>query len=184
MHYQDAPMATVPPMRVCSPALDSSNSGRTNSTLPAAMRTPANPLSVPAVDSLRTISRLVHVKTLLVSVQPAGDSRVDFTRVTPRPPPAYGCVRPLPKYLRMRARAAVTVESKRTPLSKLRFGLLGLGQRFDAPAVRRLEPYTAADGHPEAEVTLVVPELDALRSWRRLQWIGQTRKREKNEGDE
>src|SRR5688572_14556675 len=118
--YQDAPIAMVPPIRMCSPALESSNSGRTNITWPAAMRTPAKPASVPAVASLRTISRLVHLKILLVSVQSAGESRVDVTRVTPRPPPAYACVRPAPKYLRMRARAAVTVESKRTSLSKLR----------------------------------------------------------------
>ena len=61
-----------------------------------------------------------QVNTLLTSAQPTGDSRVDSMCVTPKPPPAYGCVRPLPKYLMSRARAAVTVESNRTPLSKLR----------------------------------------------------------------
>src|SRR5688572_30635308 len=106
--YHEVPMATVPPMRICSPAFESSNSGRRNRRLPAAMRRPPNPLTVPDVDVLR--------KTLL----PNGSVRADLIRVTPRPPPTYGWVRPSPKYLMMRPRVAVTVESKTTPLSKLR----------------------------------------------------------------
>ena len=165
-------------MRMCSPALESSNSGRTNITLPAAMRTPANPLSVPAVDSLRKMSRPVHVKTLLTSAQPVGDSRVDFTRVTPRPPPAYGCVRPLPKYLMMRAARGRDGRVEAHVAVEVALGLLGFGQHFDSPAVRRLEADAAADGTPTPRLPSSSQSW-TTRSWRRPRWIGQTREQEK-----
>ena len=50
--YHDAPIATVPPMRMCSPAFENSNSGRRKITVPASIRTPPNVVSVPALASL------------------------------------------------------------------------------------------------------------------------------------
>ena len=61
---------TLPPIRMCSPDRAISNSGRTNSRLPAGMRTPANPLTVPAFDVLLKIaadSRIGSVRVDLIS---------------------------------------------------------------------------------------------------------------------
>ena len=156
-------MATVPPMRVCSSALDSSNSGRTNSTLPAAMRTPANPLSVPFVDSLRKMSPPTM-----------GDSRIDLTRVTPRPPPAYGCVRPLPEVPHDAPARGRDGRVELHATVEVALGLLGLGQHFDPPTVRRLEADATADGDADTKAPLVVPELDDAGRGEDLDGLGRS----------
>jgi len=165
---------------MCSPALESSNSGRTNITLPAAMRTPAKLASVPAVASRRTISRLVHLKTLLISVQSAGESRVGHAETTTRvrlcAPAAEILEDSGARGRHGRVEAHITVE--------VALCLLGLGQHFDAPAVRRLEPYTAAEGSPDAEVTLVVPELDASGRGEDFNGLGRREGWRKHEGKE
>ena len=102
---------------MCSPARENSNSGLRNSHWPAAILTPAMPLSVPALDVRRLMSRLVH-RNFVVRRQTAVGGVVVSGSDPERPkaPPAYGCARPTPKYLSSRTRAVVTVESNRTSL--------------------------------------------------------------------
>ena len=102
----------------------------------------------------------VQVNTLLTSAQPTGDSRVDSMCVTPKPPPAYGCVRPLPKYLMSRGPRGRDGRVESHAAVEVARGLLRFGECLDAPAGGRFETHTAADRHADTDVAFVVPELD------------------------
>ena len=60
--HHEAPIATIPPMRTCSPNFEIWNSGRTNITLPAGILTPANPLNEASVELFSKTSRLMNVR--------------------------------------------------------------------------------------------------------------------------